>query len=346
MKNSKLFTSLAVVGCLALASQAHADTYLSIGSNPVGNTAYQWAAGISDVVNKNVSGVQAAAEGTKGYVANVQLMLDGKVEAGFSNTKLAYEAHHAEGDYAGQKPGQIMGWMSIKPIIMHVIVMDNSDIKSIADLKGKRVGMGQPGGTSMLDADFLMRTNGLEPGKDFKDFRVKLPAMVNMLGDGQLDALIWNGSPPMPPVIKLKSQHKVRILDIPREISAKIRASSAAYTKGDLPANTYADQPKDVMSYRLGNVLLIKSDVPEEIVYQSTKAVMENLDFMGKVHPAWKKVSKEGIINGFTIPLHPGALRYYREAGVPGIDEFAKSVGNYTASHTPYWACGTFLFVR
>jgi TRAP transporter TAXI family solute receptor len=328
MKNSKLFTSLAVVGGLALGSQAYADTYLSIGSNPVGNTAYQWAAGISDVVNKNVSGVQAAAEGTKGYVANVQLMLDGKVEAGFSNTKLAYEAHHAEGDYAGQKSGQIMGWMSIKPIIMHVIVMDNSDIKSIADLKGKRVGMGQPGGTSMLDADFLMRTNGLEPGKDFKDFRVKLPAMVNMLGDGQLDALIWNGSPPMPPVIKLKSQHKVRILDIPREISAKIRASSAAYTKGDLPANTYADQPKDVKSYRLGNVLLIKSDVPEEIVYQSTKAVMENLDFMGKVHPAWKKVSKEGIINGFTIPLHPGALRYYREAGVPGIDEFAKSVGN------------------
>ena len=134
--------------------------------------------------------------------------------------------------------------------------------------------------------------------------------------------------PPMPPVIKLKSKHKVRILDIPREISAKIRASSAAYTEGDLPANTYADQPKDVMSYRLGNVLLIKSDVPEEIVYQSTKAVMENLDFMATVHPAWKKVSKEGIINGFTIPLHPGALRYYREAGVPGIEEFAKSVGN------------------
>ena len=144
MKYSKLFTSLAVVGGLALASQTQADTYLSIGSNPVGNTAYQWAAGISDVVNKNVSGVQAAAEGTKGYVANVQLMLDGKVEAGFSNTKLAYEAHHAEGDYAGQKPGQIMGWMSIKPIIMHVIVMDNSDIKSISDLKESALVWGSP----------------------------------------------------------------------------------------------------------------------------------------------------------------------------------------------------------
>ena len=66
-------------------------------------------------MNKNVSGVQAAAEGTKGYVANVQLMLDSKVEAGFSNTKLAYDAHHAQGTYAGQAPGQIVGWMSIKP---------------------------------------------------------------------------------------------------------------------------------------------------------------------------------------------------------------------------------------
>ena len=110
-------------------------------------------------------------------------------------------------------------------------------------------------------------------------------------------------------------------------MSAKIRKASPAYTEGDLPANTYADQPNEVMSFRLGNVLLIKSSVPEDIVYQATKAVMENLDFMGTVHPAWKKVSKDGIINGFTIPLHPGALRYYREAGVPGIEAFAKSVG-------------------
>ena len=103
MRYPRLIAALAVTGSMFVSAQLQADTYLSIGSNPVGNTAYQWAAGISEVVNKNVEGVNAAAEGTKGYVANVQLMLDGKVEAGFSNTKLAYEAHHAEGDYAGQK---------------------------------------------------------------------------------------------------------------------------------------------------------------------------------------------------------------------------------------------------
>ncbi|MGI9521416.1 MAG: TAXI family TRAP transporter solute-binding subunit [Hyphomicrobiaceae bacterium] len=326
-KLSLNFAAAAGVAALTAGNAIAADTYLSIGSNPVGNTAYQWAAGISEVVNKNVKGVKAAAEGTKGYVANVRLMLDNKVEAGFSNTKLAYEAHHSQGEYSKFPKGQIVGWMSIKPIVMHVITLDNSSIKSLADLKGKRVGMGQPGGTSMLDANTLMATLGLKAGTDFKPFRVKLPTMVNMLGDGQLDALIWNGSPPMPPVIKLKSQHKVRILDIPTEISEKIRKAAPAYTKGDLPANTYADQPNAVKSYRLGNVLLIRADVPEEIVYQATKAVMENLKFMGGVHPAWKKVTKDGMLNGFTIPMHPGAMRYYREVGVKGVEEFAQRVG-------------------
>jgi TRAP transporter TAXI family solute receptor len=315
---SAIGTSLLLAGPL----QAE-DTFVSIGSNPVGNTAYQWAAGISDLVNRNVDGVQMTAEGTKGYVANVRLMLDGKIEAGFSNSKLAYEAYKGEGDYKGTEPGQILSWMSIAPIVLHAVVLDDSNIKSLSDLKGKRVGIGQPGGTSMLDAEILMDALGLTPGESFKDFRVRLPQMVDMLSDRQIDAFVWNGSIPLPPIIKLKSKHKVRILPVPTEIADAIRTKYPAYTSGNLPANTYADQPDEVPSYRLGNVLLIRADVPDEIVYQATKVVMENLKHMAGVHPAWKRVSAKSILGGFQAPLHPGALRYYREAGVPGIEEFA-----------------------
>jgi len=304
------------------------DTFVSIGSNPVGNTAYQWAAGISDLVNRNVDGVQMTAEGTKGYVANVRLMLDEQIEAGFSNSKLAYEAYKGEGDYADVEPGQILSWMSIAPIVQHVVVMETSDIKELADLKGKRVGIGQPGGTSMLDAEILLETIGLTPSEDFTEFRVKLGQMVEMLSDGQIDAFMWNGSIPLPPIIKLKAQNTVRILPIPTDVSDAIRAKYPAYSMGDLPANTYADQPDAVPSYRLGNVLLIRADVDEEIVYQATKTVMENLDHMATVHPAWGRVSAESILGGFNAPLHPGALRYYREAGVPGIEEFVARTAN------------------
>ncbi len=329
MNLAKSLATSIVGGALIFAAPVQAeDVFVSIGSNPVGNTAYQWAAGISDLVNRKVDGVKMTAEGTKGYVANVRLMLDEQIEAGFSNSKLAYEAYKGEGDYAGTEPGQIVSWMSIAPIVQHVVVLDDSDIQGLDDLKGKRVGMGQPGGTSMLDAEILLETIGLKPGDDFEDFRVKLPAMVDMLADGQIDAFMWNGSIPLPPIIKLKSQHKVRILPVPAAVSDAIRAKYAAYTKGDLPANTYADQPDAIPSYRLGNVLLIRADVPEEIVYQATKAVMENLDHMATVHPAWKRVSKDSILGGFQAPLHPGALRYYREAGVPGIEEFAARTTN------------------
>jgi TRAP transporter TAXI family solute receptor len=320
--------ALSALSLGAVAPAMAQDTFVSIGSNPVGNTAYQWAAGIADLINRNVDGVQMTAEGTKGYVANVRLMLDSQIEAGFSNSKLAYEAYLGEGDYADVEPGQILSWMSIAPIVQHVVVMEDSDIMDLSDLAGKRIGIGQPGGTSMLDAEILLEAIGLTPGEDFTDFRVNLGQMETMLSDGQIDAFMWNGSIPLPPIIKLTSQNDIRILPIPTDVSDAIRAQYPAYSEGDLPANTYEDQPDAVPSYRLGNVLLIRADVDEEIVYQATKTVMENLDHMATVHPAWGRVSADSILGGFNAPLHPGALRYYREAGVPGIEEFVTRTAN------------------
>jgi len=317
-----------VLGSLGTASFANAKTQISIGSCPVGCTAYTWSAGIADVINRNVSEVNVTAEETKGYVANVKLLNSGDLEVAMATTLSSYGAYVAKGAYAGGKPGQILSWLSIAPVAMHVITLEGGPVNSLADLKGKRVGMGQPGGTSMLDAEILLDTIGLKPGEDFKDFRVKLPAMVDMLKDGQIDAFMWNGSIPLPPIIKLKASHDIRFLSIPSEVSDTIRAKYAAYSEGDLPANTYPDQAASIPSYRLGNVLLIRADVPEEIVYQATKTVLENLDHMGTVHPAWKRVSTDSILGGFNAPLHPGALRYYREANVPGIEEFVARTSN------------------
>lgn len=314
--------ALAVIFGLALTPAMARDVQVSIGGNPVGNTAYQWAAGIADLVNRNVDGVHMTAEGTKGYVANVRLLLNGDIETGFTNSKLAYEAYHSEGDYAKVKPKQILSWMTVAPIAQHVVVLSSSKIRNLNDLAGKRVGIGQPGGTSMLDAEILFEALGMKPGKDFKDFRVKLAAMADMLKDGQLDAMVWNGSYPLPPIIKLKATHEIRFIPIPAKVSNAVIKKYPAYSEGDLPGNTYEDQPKAIQSYRLGNVLVVNTDVSEEIIYMVTKTILENLDHMGTVHPAWKRVSLENILSGLNTPLHPGALRYYREVGVPGIEEY------------------------
>ncbi len=309
---------------MSLSSAALADDFLSIGSCPVTCTAYTWSAGIADVINKNVDGVEATAEETKGYVANIALMQNGELEASMATSLSAYEAWAATGNYAGTEPGKILSWMSIAPVAMHIITTQASGVSSVADLKGKRIGMGQPGGVSMLDANVLMAKVA---GEDFEPFRVRLGDMVDMLGDGNIDAALWNGSFPLAPVIKLAATRDLTLIPIDDAFFADLQAEYPPYFRLSIPGGTYEDVAGDVPTYGLANGLVISADVPEERVYEMTKAVFDNLEALAGVHPAFAKMSKDTVLNGFGSPLHPGALRYYREIGVPGIEEFVARTG-------------------
>ena len=314
-----LKAALFAAATLAMPLSAQAQDYLSIGSCPVTCTAYTWSAGIADIINKNVEGVQATAEETKGYVANIALMQGGELEASMATSLSAYEAYTATGNYEGTEPGKIMAWMSIAPVGMHIITVDGGSVNSLADLKGKRVGMGQPGGVSMLDANVLMAKIA---GDDFEPFRVRLGDMVDMLADGNIDAALWNGSFPLPPVIKLAAQRDLKLISVPDDFFAELREEYPPYFRLSIPGGTYEDVSDDTPTYGLANGLVISSDVPEERVYQMTKAVFENLEALAGVHPAFGRMSVDTVLNGFGSPLHPGALRYYREINVPGIEEF------------------------
>lgn len=303
---------------------AQADDFFSIGSCPVGCTAYTWSAGIADVINRNVEGVEATAEETKGYVANIKLLQDEEIEASMATSLSSYEAYAATGPYEGSEPGKILSWMSIAPVGMHIIALDGGPINGIEDLKGKRVGMGQPGGVSMLDANVLME---MVAGEDFEPFRVRLGDMVDMLSDGNIDAAIWNGSFPLPPVIKLSAQRDMKLIPISDAFYADLSAKYPPYFRLSIPGGTYEDVAGDTPTYGLANGLVISADMPEERVYLMTKAIFDNLDALAGVHPALGRVTKDTVLNGFGAPLHPGALRYYREIGVPGIEEFVARVG-------------------
>lgn len=319
-----LRNTLIAAATLVAPIAAQADDFFSIGSCPVGCTAYTWSAGIADVINKNVEGVEVTAEETKGYVANINLLQAGEIEASMATSLSSYEAWAATGPYEGSEPGKILSWMSIAPVGMHVITLEGGPINSVEDLKGKRVGMGQPGGVSMLDANALM---GMVAGEDFEAFRVRLADMVDMLSDGNIDAALWNGSFPLPPVIKLSAQRDVKLIPISDEFFADLNAKYPPYFRLSIPGGTYEDVAADTPTYGLANGLVVLADVSEERVYEMTKAIFESLDDLAGVHPAFGRVSKDTVLNGFGAPLHPGALKYYREIGVPGIEEFVARTG-------------------
>lgn len=316
--------SAVVAAVLALPAAAQANEFLSIGSCPVTCTAYTWSAGIADVINRNVDGIEVTAEETKGYVANIALMQNGELEASMATSLSAYEAWAGTGNYAGTEPGKILAWMSIAPVAMHIIALQDGPVTSVADLEGKRIGMGQPGGVSMLDADVLMR---MVAGEDFEPFRVRLGDMVDMLSDGNIDAALWNGSFPLAPVIKLAATRDLKLIPVEDDFFGALQAEYPPYFRLSIPGGTYEDVAEETQTYGLANGLVISSDVPEERVYEMTKAIFENLDALAGVHPAFGKMSVDTVLNGFGSPLHPGALRYYREIGVPGIEEFAARTG-------------------
>ena len=301
-----------------------ADLRLSIGSCPVGCTAYTWSAGIADIVSKTVPGVKLTAEETKGYIANIKLMQSGQLEIAMATSLSAYQAYMATGPYKGSQKGKILSWMSIAPVAMHIVTLKSSRIASLSDLKGKRVGMGQPGGTSMLDADALMQILGLKPDTDFKPFRIRLGSMMDSLADGNLDAALWNGSFPLPPLVKLTASRDVHLVPVTDEIFAKLQAKYPPFFRLTIPAGRYKGIDKAVPTFGLANGMVISKDVPEKTVYDMTKSIFENLAKLTAVHPAFGRISKETVLNGFAAPLHPGALKYYREIGVPGIEDFVK----------------------
>ena len=319
-----LKTAIFAAATLATPTLVQAAEFLSIGSCPVTCTAYTWSAGIADVINKNVEGVQATAEETKGYVANIALMQGGELEASMATSLSAYEAWAGTGNYEGTEKGKILAWMSIAPVAMHIITLEGGSVNSIADLKGKKIGMGQPGGVSMLDANVLMAKVA---GDDFEPFRVRLGDMVDMLSDGNIDAALWNGSFPLAPVIKLNAQRDLKLIPVEDDFFEALRADYPPYFRLSIPGGTYEDVAADTPTFGLANGLVISADVPEKRVYQMTKAVFENLENLAGVHPAFGRMSVDTVLNGFGSPLHPGALRYYREINVPGIEEFVARTG-------------------
>jgi len=315
------FGALLVLATVSV--EAAGKTYISFGSCPVGCTSYTWTAGIADLLNRKIDGIEAVAEGTKGYIDNARLLSKGDLQVAMATTASAVDAYNGRGAFKGVKPGRMVSWMSIASTYTHVISLEDSGISSFADLKGKNVGMGQPGGTSLIDTEALMATFGLTEGKDFKPFKVRLGPMIDGLTDGNIDAVIWAGSIPLGPVIKLTATHKMKLLEFSDAEVKALQAEHPAFYRVTIPAGTYKGVDSGVRTYGNGNAMTIDAEMPEALVYEMTKVIMTNLKDLGKVHPALAKMSKDTVLKGFSVPLHPGALRYYREIGVPGVEEFA-----------------------
>lgn len=297
---------------------------ISLAANPIGQSSYEQAAAIADMINNSGSLLNVTAEATNGYAENVGLVAEGDVEIAFTNNLMLSDGYYAAGDYTGITPEKCLGVISLSCNKTHVIVRADSDITEVShdQFMGKRIGIGQVGGTSRTDALNLMAALGLEPS-DYDGYEVKGAEQTEMMKNGQLDVFIWNGKAPIATVLDLVSSIDCRFLEIPEDIvDVIIENSNGAYSEQYLFADYYECLEEDVYTYGNNAVLFANADVPEEVVYEFTKLFVENLEELAKVNKSFGEIKPETMLQGISVPLHPGALRYYQEIGVPGIEAF------------------------
>ena len=292
-----------------------APRFFSIGGGPNATTSYLAGAGLANLLGKKIKGLRFSVEETKGYGDNVTLVGTGKVEMAFTHPRMALEGHDASGKYTNLSKGNILALMAFQPSQGHIMTVKDSAVKTVYDLKGKRVAIGQPGGASNRDGLTLLEILGFTKG-DLTILPVRLGEQVNLMKNGQVDAAIWFGTPPLPPIVDLAVSRPMVLVPIPSDVVTKLTAKYKAYSPGMIKAGIYKNQNNAVPTFQAMALFIINKGVEADIVYQVAKAMVDNLDELGGVHPSFKRMNKTTFLSGLPIPLHPGSVRFFKERGM------------------------------
>lgn len=264
-----------------------------------------------------VPGLIASALAANGSVANVNAIEGGTLESGFAQGDVATWAQTGTGIWEGKPPAEkLRAIANLYPESIHLIASEGSGIKSVADLKGKRVSLDEPGSGTLVDAQIILGAAGLTE-KDITPEYLKPDQAADRMKDGAMDAFFFVGGYPAGAIAELASQHKVVVVPIDGDVAAKV-LENKFFATDTVPAGTYEGNDADVTTIAVGAQWVTSADQPEELIYGITKALWNDntRKQLDAGHAKGKQITKEHALDGIGIPLHPGAERFYKEAGL------------------------------
>lgn len=264
-----------------------------------------------------VPGLVASALASNGSVANVNAIEGGTLESGFAQGDVATWAQTGTGIWEGKPPAEkLRAIANLYPESIHLVASEASGIKSVADLKGKRVSLDEPGSGTLVDAQIILGAAGLSE-KDITPEYLKPDQAADRMKDGAMDAFFFVGGYPAGAIAELASQQKVVVVPIDGEVAAKV-LENKFFAEDTVPAGTYDGNDADVKTIAVGAQWVTSADQPEELIYGITKALWnENTrKQLDAGHAKGKQITPENALAGVGIPLHPGAERFYKEAGL------------------------------
>ena len=286
---------------------------LKLMTGPMGGSWYPLAGAIADAIQKEIPGVTIAVSPGAG-VANVEGLELGKCEIAFSNSSSAVDALNGRPPYK-KKMEMLRQLANLYPQYFQVVVVEDSGIKSIADLKGKIISPGRRGDTGEFLAAQALQVYGLSYKDMAKVHHVAYSDSVALMKDGHAHAYILGTTIPGSSIIDLAADRKIRLLSLPDDKIQALQKLNAGYLKRIIPKGTYPGVDYDVHTVGYFTHLIISAKLPDDLVYKITKTLAANLPRFADVVKDMKGVTSKDLALDIGVPCHPGALKYYKEMG-------------------------------
>ena len=300
---------------LGAAIQVQAAEFITIATGGTSGVYYPLGVALSQVYTKAIPSAKTSVQATKGSVENLNLLQAGRAELGFSLGDSLSDAWKGEADAGFKAPLKKLRTMAaVYPNYVQIVALADSGIKTLADLKGKRIAVGAPKSGTELNARAIFKAAGLGYGDFSKVEYLPFGESVELMKNRQLDATLQSAGLGVASLRDLASSQKIVVVPIPADVVAKV--GDAAYQPGVIPPNTYEGQTAEVHTARIQNYLVTREDLSADVVYQMTKAMFTHLPDLVAAHAAAKDITLENAAKNPPAPLHAGAARYYREAGV------------------------------
>ena len=294
--------------------------FVSIGTGGVTGVYYPTGGAICRLVNKTrkTHGIRCSAESTGGSVYNINTIRAGELEFGVAQSDWQYHAVNGSSKWEGKKFANLRAVFSVHPEPFQLIASGSSGINSWGDLKGKVVNVGNPGSGQRGTMEVLMNAMGVDNSYFKGVTELTSSEQVKALCDGKIDAYGYSvGFPNGAMEQAATCAAKALPINLTGGPVQGLIDGAPYYAAATIPAGTYTGQKKDVTTFGVKATVVTSADVSEELVYLVTKAVFENFDDFRKQHPAFGPLEKKNMIaDGLSAPLHPGAVKYYKEAGL------------------------------
>lgn len=311
--------ALTVAGALAASAQ---QQFISIGTGGVTGVYYPTGGAICRLVNKERKshGIRCSVESTGGSVYNINTIRAGELEFGVAQSDWQYHAYNGSGKDSFISAGpfkELRAVFSVHPEPISLVTRADAGISTIADLKGKRVNIGNPGSGTEATWNVVWNAMGMTNDDLALASQLKSSETPGALCDNKIDAFFWAVGNPAALNTEAATTCDVKFAAVTGPAIDKLVADNAFYAKTAIPGGMYAGNPDDTPTFGVGATFVTSANVPEEVVYVVAKAVMTNLDDFKKLHPAFANLDAKAMIsNALSAPLHDGAMKAYKELGL------------------------------